>query len=274
MRTTMTSAGFLSLALLVLGPSTAGEVYAQTPASTSPTSQPGAPAQGGVLALTEISVKPEMMGEFQSFMKDTMAAMRKGGAKRVEVWQSTPAAGSPFDYAIVVHLDNLAAFDSPGFVEKGLGAAGFSEWQAKAGRLVASVKRSILRTRPDMSIEPAAPPKIAVVTWTTVAAGRGSEYEAWVKNEFLPVVKRGSGASHLVAQTLFGGDANRYVSLTPRDSFTDLDKGPVAVQVLGPEGNRTMMQKVPAGAIAHVERSLIRFVPELSIAPTPGETGR
>jgi hypothetical protein len=210
-----------------------------------------------------------MMSEFQGFMKETMTAMRKGGAKRVEVWQSTPAAGSPFDYVVVMHLDNLAAFDSPGFIEKGLGAAGFAEWQAKAGRLVASVKRSILRKRPDMTVEPTAAPKIAVVTWTTVAAGRGLEYEDWVRNEFVPVVKRASGASHLVAQTLFGGDANRYVSLTPRENFTDIDKGPVAVQVLGAEGNRKMMQKMPSGAIVHVERSLARFVPEFSISPTP-----
>lgn len=107
-----------------------------------------------------------------------------------------------------------------------------------------------------------------------MAAGRGSEYENWVKNEYLPVVKKASGVSHWLAQTVFGGDANRYVSLVPRNDFADLAKGPVAVQILGAEGNRSMMQKMPAGAIVQVERTLARFVPELSISPAPGGSGR
>ena len=75
-----------------------------------------------------------------------------------------------------------------------------------------------------------------------------------------------------MSQTVFGGDANEYVSLTLRDTFADLDKGPIAVQVLGAEGAAKLLQKIPAGTVVRTERSLIRYVPELSIVPTEAAT--
>jgi hypothetical protein len=107
---------------------------------------------------------------------------------------------------------------------------------------------------------------LAVVTYIHVAPNRNSEFENYVKNDYAPVMKQ-AGVSYLVSQTIFGGDANEYITLTLRDSFTDLDKGPVLVQALGAEGAQKLTQKLPAGVVAHVERSLTRFVPELSIMP-------
>ena len=52
-----------------------------------------------------------------------------------------------------------------------------------------------------------------------------------------------------------------------RDRFADLDNGPVIVQALGPEGAQKLTQKMPAGAVVQVERSIARFVPDLSIMP-------
>ena len=74
---------------------------------------------------------------------------------------------------------------------------------------------------------------------------------------------------YLVNQTLFGGNANAYVTLTLRDSFADLDKGPVVTQALGQEGAEKLYKNLPPGTVVHLERSLSRFVPELSIMPSP-----
>ena len=61
---------------------------------------------------------------------------------------------------------------------------------------------------------------------------------------------------------------NRFLlTLTMRDSFADLDKGPVLVQALGQEGAQKLIQRMPVGTVVHLERSLARFVPELSIMP-------
>jgi len=239
---------------------------AQTPTPTPQTQ----PASRQFLALTVVSVKPEMMGEFQNFMKNTTnPALQKGGIKSREVWQNTAAAGDAFEYVMVTPLGKLADFDGPSPLEKGLGAQGFAAWQTKASSLVNSVRRLVIRTRPDLSFQAnrTGPPKLAVVTFVHVAPNRNAEFENYIKNDYAPAMKQ-AGVTYLVSQTTFGGDANEYVTLTLRDSFTDLDKGPVLVQSLGEEGAQKLLQKLPAGVVVHVERSLTKFVPELSIMPT------
>ena len=187
-----------------------------------------------------------------------------------EVWQTTAFGGDVFEYVIVAPVGKFAEFDGPSALEKGLGAEGISAWQAKAGTLVTSVRRFIIRTRPDLSnsLMPNTPPKLAVVASVQVAPGRNADYENYLKNHLVPVMKQAK-VPYLVNQTLFGGNANAYVTLTLRDSFADLDKGPVVTQALGQEGAEKLYKNLPPGTVVHLERSLSRFVPELSIMPSP-----
>jgi hypothetical protein len=235
----------------------------------TPTPTPQAAPAPELVSITVVSVKPEMMIEFQNFMKNTTnPALKKGGLKWREVWQNTGAAGDAFEYVLVAPVPKLAEFDGPGALEKGLGAQGLPAWQTKAGSLVNSVRRFIIRTRPDLSFSARSTgtPKLAVLHFIQIAPNRNDDYENYLKNDFVPVMKQ-AGVTYLVSQTIFGGNANEYITLTMRDSFADLDKGPVHVQVLGQEGAQKLMQKMPAGAVVNLERSIARFVPELSIIP-------
>ena len=185
------------------------------------------------------------------------------------MWQTTAVAGNPFEYFIVAPIENFAQFDGMGALEKGLGKEGYAAWQAKASRYVNSVKRYVLRTRPDLSYETkmTGPPKLAVVTTVRVAPGRVEDFENFTKNEYLPVVRQSRAAAYYVGQVIFGEDVNEFVTLLLRDNFADIDKGPITVQVLGAEGARKLTQKLAPGAVVHLARSFIRYVPELSIMP-------
>ena len=254
---------FCSATLIVL----AAHSHQGLAQSSNPT--PQAAPTPEFLSITVVSVKPDMMIEFQNFMKNaTNPALKKGGVKWREVWQSTGAAGDAFEYVLVTPVAKLADFDGPSVLEKGLGAQGLPAWQTKAGSLVNSVRRFIIRTRPDLSF--AAPrtgaPKMAVVHFVHVAPDRNNDYENFLKNDFVPVMKQ-AGVTYLVSQTIFGGNGNEYITLTMRDSFADLDKGPVHIQALGQEAGQKLMQKMPAGAVVSLERSITKFVPELSIMP-------
>ena len=237
---------------------------AQNPTPTQPATPPSQ-----WLVITQVSVKPEMMAEFQNFMKNTTnPALKKGGLKWRNVWQSTNYAGDAFEFVIVAPFDKFAEFDGASPLEKALGSQGFADWSAKAGSLVKGVHRHIVRTRPDLSVmSKASAPKLAVVSDVHVAVGRNQDFENYTKNDFLPVMAKG-GATYLVSQTIFGGDANEYVTLTMRDSFAEIDKGPVPIQVLGMEEAQKLFQKLPAGTVTLIERSIVKFVPELSIMPT------
>ncbi|HZE70004.1 MAG TPA: hypothetical protein VE135_10830 [Pyrinomonadaceae bacterium] len=258
----------LCIAALLFGFAQSHPAVAQTPTPT-PTPAPAAAPGPQWLSITIVIVKPDMMTEFQNYMKNTTnPALKKGGLKWRGVWQSTLAAGDAFEFVLVAPVEKFADFDGPSPIEKGLGAQGLAAWQAKAGILVSSVHRYLVRTRPDLSFEvnSSAPPKIAVVTSIHVAPNRNNDFENFVKNDYLPVMKQAQ-VSYLVSQTIFGGDPNEYVALTMRQSFADLDKGPVIVQVLGQEASDKLLQKLPAGTVTHLERSISRFIPELSIMP-------
>jgi hypothetical protein len=253
----------LCISALLLGAAQSNPSLAQTP---TPAPQAAPPSQW--LVITQVIVKPEMMAEFQNYMKNTTnPALKKGGLKWREVWQSTNYAGDAFEFVLVAPFDKFAEFDGPSPIEKALGSQGFADWTAKASSFVKSVHRYIIRTRPDLSVmSKQSAPKLAVVSSVRVANGRNQEFENYIKNDFAPVYAKG-GYNYLVSQTIFGGDANEYVTLVMRDSFTDIDKGPVATQVLGQEGAQKLMAKLPAGAVTRVERTIMRLVPELSIMP-------
>jgi hypothetical protein len=236
-------------------------VLAQNPTPTPPAAE--------FLSITIVSVKPDMVQEFQSFMKNTTnPALKKGGLKWRDVWVNTTAAGDPFEYVLVAPMAKFSEFDGPSFVEKGLGAQGGAAWLTKASSLVNNVRRYIIRTRPDMSYQSTrkGQSNLAVITSVSVATGRNADFENYIKNDYLPVMKQ-ANVSYFVSQAIFGGDANEYITLTMRDNFAELDKGPVIVQALGQEGAEKLIQKLPAGTVAHIERSITRLVPELSFGP-------
>lgn len=223
------------------------------------------------LGLTSVRVKPEMLTEFQNFTRNqTNPALRKAGVEWREVWQNTAAAGDAFEFVIVSQMGKFAEFDEPNPIEKALGPQGSAAWFAKAGSLVSSVQRYLIRTRPDLGnlAQMTSPPKLAVLTTYSITPGRNLEFENYLKNDLAPVMKQGK-ANFLVSQVVFGGDANEYVTLLLRDNFAELDKGPLPVQVLGMEGAMKLFQKLPVGSVKHMERSIVRYVPDLSIFPSP-----
>ncbi|MDQ3255302.1 MAG: hypothetical protein M3R15_15620 [Acidobacteriota bacterium] len=216
-----------------------------------------------------MSVKPEMITDFQNFMtSETNPALRKGGMKSRDVWRRTAAAGDPFEFIIVAPMDNFAQYDGQTPLEKALGKEGYAAWEAKAGRFVNSVRRYVIRTRPDLSHQGkrTGTPKLAVVSFIHVAPGRNQDFVNHTMNNYMPVFKQ-AGATYLVAETMFGDDVNEFITLTMRESFADIDKGPIPVQVLGADGARQLNHKLPTGVITRIKRSFVRYVPELSIMP-------
>ncbi len=252
----------LCAAAMLLAVAQALPSLAQTPSPT-PTAEMTPPP---FISITVVSVKPDKIAEFQDFMKSTTnPALKKGGLKWRAVWQSTAAAGDAFEYVLVAPVNSFAEFDGASALEKALGAQGFAAWQAKAGSLVTSVHRYITRPRPDLSFEGkrSGPPKLAVVTMVHAAPNRNNDLENYIKNDFLPVMKQ-ANVTYQVSQTIFGGNANTYVALALRESFAELDKGSPVTQTLGAEGAQKLADKLPAGTVTHVERSIARFVTELS----------
>jgi hypothetical protein len=237
---------------------------AQTPAQkTTQTNSEGAAAPE-LLSVNVVHVKPEMALEWTEFQKkETIPTLQKGGILQRDAWRT--AIGEAYEVAFVTPMANLAVRDEPNPMVKALGEEGARAYAAKNSRLIAGSRSFVIRTRPDLSYAPTSdePPKLAVLSSLSIAPGRISDYETHVKTDVLPIQKKAQSLGYLVSQTIFGGDGSEFVTLALVSSFADLDKGPAAVRVLGPEGAAKLSAK-SAGIISHTERIVIRYDPELS----------
>ncbi len=223
------------------------------------------------IEITIVSVKPEMVMEFENTVKNELnPGLAKGGIKWNDVWQ-TAGFGNEFEYVFVSPISNFAEYDGPGPLVKGLGKEGAAAWYAKAGKMVNSVRSMAYEVRDDLSYNTkmTGPPKMAVVSHISVAPGRNTEFENFIKNDLLPVVKQSGIAGYWVQKTVFGGDVNEYLTVTLHENYAELEKGPPQVRVLGQDGAMKLLQKLPAGVVLHQERIVSRYNPELSYRPAP-----
>lgn len=221
------------------------------------------------MEVTKVTVRPEKVGEFRNFVKNEFnPALVKGGVKLQYTW-STAMFGEAFVYYFVTPIEKFADFDGEGPIEKALGKDAVGPFFARAGALVSSVHTYAMMERPDLSYtgKMAGAPKMAVMIGINVSQGHEADFESFMMNEYLPAFKKSDALAFLAHKTIFGGSQTEYTMLGIIDSFAELDKGHPIARVLGQDGFKKLMQKLPAGTITESEVEIIRFHPSLSIVP-------
>ena len=220
-----------------------------------------------MLVMTVVHVRPEMDTAVRNFMKTrTNPALKRGGLKWRDVWQ-TAQFGDLFTYYIVAPMENYAQFDKPMALEKGLGgAAQLAAWREAAGRLITDARTFTMRFRPDLSYETemTGPPKMGVLSIGRIVPGRSREFEQVLKEDYLPAIRQSKIQGWWVSQTMMGGDANEYISLALHENFAEIDKGPPVARAVGQEKGAELLRKLWKDNVLSVERTVIRFIPELS----------
>lgn len=241
--------------------STSGDNSA-APASPAASDQAAAPRQR--FWVTETHVKPEMMAQFREFyLKETLPAQQKAGVKQQSVW-TTAMLGEAFEYVTIRPIEGLQQFDENPMV-KALGEEGARQWAAKRATLIVRSRGYIMQARPELSIAPNQDhiPKLAFVTRASIAPGRSTEHENYIKTDVLPIINKTNVKGHLVNKVVQGGDTEMYITATLMDSFADYDNWAVLLQK---EGIGNVVAK-RAGIMLHREAAVYRYVPELSIRP-------
>jgi len=177
--------------------------------------------------------------------------------------------GDGFTYGFVTPLESFAQYDGETPPVRALGADGARAYGENNRRFIESTRTVAIQTRPDLSyeIKMTAPPKLALLSDITVVPGKTAEFEALIKSDVVPVMRK-AHLGYSVSQTMIGGDISGFMSLILYDNFADIGKGHPFLRVLGAEGERQLLTKA-AAFTSRVERSVMRYVPELSFAPRP-----
>jgi len=222
-----------------------------------------APVQRQLIALQFLVLKPGMGPEWQEFRKsETLPAARKAGVKEQEVWNT--AVFGEGGYVLVTPIESLAQYDGASPIVRALGQEGARAYAAKAAKFIEKAHTVAIETRPDLSIAPSATsePKLAVVTTTTVAAGRDDEYESFVKTAVLPAIRKAGPKGYLVSRVVYGGNLNQYTSVVLLDSFADLQRWREA---FAKQAVTARLAAKSMGIVTSRENGVYRFVPDLSI---------
>ena len=240
--------GFLCLGALATLP-----LLAQTP----PPSQ--------LLQLTVLTLKPGTAQAYVDFQKsDVIPALQKGGQKWRDSWR-TAVFGDTYEVAHVSAISGFDQYDSPSPLRRTLGEAAYTAYVAKASTMVAAQRTYPIRPRPDLSYmaDPAAQPKMAILTTVDVKSDSLLKFESFLKGEWLPALKKGGGKYYAVSQVVYGGNTGEFMTLVGVDSFAEIAKGHPVTNALGEEGLAKLM--AGSGGFANrVERTIIRLDPDLS----------
>lgn len=241
----------------------------KTPAKAQSAAEP---AKGEMLQIAVLKIKSDFVTEWLAFQKnETIPMLKKAGIPRRDAWQ-TAVFGEGSMYAFVTPIENFAQYDGDAPAVRALGAEGAQAYAEKNRRFIESTRVYAEQTRPDLSndVKMTAPPKLALLSDVQIALGKVPAYEALVKSDVLPVMRK-ANLPYVVSQTILGGDVSSFTTLIFYDSFAEIGKGHPFQRILGAEGERQLTAKA-AGIVTHVERNIIRYVPELSFATAPPTT--
>lgn len=229
-------------------------LFAQSPAATQ--SQ-----------IAVVQVKPDMSREWRAYLtNDANPAVKKAGVTQRQVW-TTATFGEATEYVIVTPVQSLTEFDDPTPLVKALGPDGWTALMAKRQRLINGSHSFLVTARPELGWLAAAgyQAKLGVSSRNIVAPGHVADFMKFARDQV--AVMRNTNAKGLyVSQIGLGGNPNEFISLVLFDSFADITKFPEAYAKAAAEAK---LQPMVNGTVMNNEWRVYRYVPELSIIPSP-----
>jgi hypothetical protein len=237
--------------------------------TTGTSQQPASPKSSEPLFVTlrVTDVKPDMMSEYVALQKsDTIPGLKKAGIDWRDVWRAA-VVGNPGTVATIMPLKSLADLDGDPPMKKALGDDGYRAYMEKMNKLITQTRVYIVRSRPDLGYKPegSAPmmAKLGVLADVEVIPGRQADFEAILKTDWVPGLKKANVPAYSVSEVAFGGAIGQYFTFTPISNFAQLEKGHPIQQALG-DANYTKLMAKMGPTIRHAERIIIRYDDELS----------
>lgn len=226
--------------------------------------------------IQETILKPGVANEYYEFRaKERIPALKKAGYKHQEFWVPAAVGTGGAMYTVEV-WDDLSAFDqTPNRLTKALGEEGARALGKKTTQYFSDGGSHAWLALSDPEIswteKMTAPAKLAIVANVKVARGRRADFRNYIKDDYLPIVKKSGARGYQVLSVMYGGDVSEYITLTFFDSFAELEKNDpsqtsVQNRVAG-EGTGQRNAQKTVGIIVNLERTIIRFRPDLSILP-------
>ncbi len=225
MRITNVTARFLAPSLLL---TFVGSVVAQSSSQDAP--------KNTWIRVTTVRVKPDMVSEWQEIYKnDIMPAYKKANVPGMGVW-ATSLFGNANEYALVVPITKFEQFDGDSPLVKSMKP----EERVRVGNrlskcIVSSQSEALLSVADTTIYKEGALPSLVMVTRTQLEPKNVTAYLSYLKEEMKPLMVKGGVDNWWVYRDVFGADHTQIVTVRGLKNWAEIDAGPIATRVLGPE---------------------------------------
>jgi hypothetical protein len=211
-----------------------------------------------------INVKPESVNDWIALQeKETIPALKKIKAPAREAW-TTQVFGESFQYFFSTQLDKFAEYDNQAPIVRALGQEGARVYNDKVRKMIASQQGLAITIMPESIVPPPSyVPKFMILNFAYAVPGRAAEYDAYLRNDLMAVIRKAKPVGFVVSRTLHGGDANEFVTARYLEKMADLDGPNLQQQAIGAEAAAKMGAKT-TGMLERQDRRIYRYVPNLS----------
>lgn len=225
---------------------------------------PAAPAgQSILLAITRVN--PGSWDDYVALQKgEGIPAMQKGGRTTRQAWR-TQSMGRAYEVAYLYPVQSWGELDEVPPLRKALGPDGEKAYNAKIRPMVSEAHGYALRSRPELGFvsDESAHPKLGILAHIQVIPGKQAAFEALLKTEWAPALKKAGVPLYAVYEVTMGGNMGEYYTFTPIEKFAALDAGHPILKVLTPAQYQILVGKVGA-VVSQVERSVTKLDEDLS----------
>src|SRR6476646_6653714 len=135
------------------------------------------------------NIKPEMRADYEAWQKQMSAAYKKAEIPSRTVLQTM--MGDLFEYISITPLAKFADMDGTPPVERALGKDQAAAFMRKGSAYITSAHRIATLDMDDLSIHSQSDSgPYAVVTIMRLLPGKVPEFTTWMKDEYIPAVKK------------------------------------------------------------------------------------
>jgi hypothetical protein len=228
---------------------------------------PALAQQGNIRSTIHFRLKADRVADFQSAIKDMNGALKTAGWEHPGLWWQSMSG--PAEYVLVIYNSKWAELGvnlatDPKFKEQ---RAAIAAVGARLNQCLERSERIIAEVLPDLSLPRTAdPPAMVRTIRTRVRPGKTAEYEALIKSDLLPALKKAGAKSYTLARTRYGGPNTEYLSATGLKDWAELDEPNPMRKAMGDQAYNQFLAKLQALVLGS-EINLYRYRADLSYRP-------
>lgn len=215
-----------------------------------------------------MQVLPRELDEFIELqLEDVNPALRRAGVPWRSAWR-TAEFGNTYELLFVSPLDDMGEYDSGGPLARALDPDRLARIRDSVRRTLSGRQSYAIRYRPELSVESddVAGLSLARITTVEVAPGRVADWEVFLRDNLAQF--QGADAVFGIYERYFGPGPSTWQIVENHSSFAELDEPSILERTFGERSDEVAAEL--AGVLLSVERTVLRYDPELSFSVADG----